>query len=270
MDGSRVLRAVVTVLTLLVCLWALSRIKTSKPTAEAPEEKKPIAASAAVKPSSYEPVEVVPPLEVNALPFFAQDNTCEQSDTMDLSACTKTLSGSAVRVYRVRVSANEPLFISVEPQSEYFDPGIAVVDADHHCMGGADDQGAGLVETLLLNHLAEGVYQVIVSGYHDDCGPYQLTLRKESPPIAQVERLWKHCGPNGTVISWQTFAEVDLSHFVLYRIEGDSRVQIGSVRKHGSSAGWSTYHMIDRDLDPNVHYVVEAVARDGRTESFSS
>jgi hypothetical protein len=262
-NSSRLLRAVVTVLTLLGCLWALNQFKSRPRVQQAsPPEERSITEAPQTKPAAFT---VLPPVEIQSLPLVALDNTCEWSDTMDLSACTRALSGSAVRVYQIDVSANQPLFIRVEPLSDYFDAGVTVLSADRVCAAGADEHGAGLKESLVLKNLPAGSYRVIVSGYSDDCGPYELTIRAERPPIAEVRPPTTRTGPNGTVISWQTFAEVDLAHFVVFRIDGASRQQIGSLRSHGGPASLSTYRLVDRQPIPDASYELQVVAHDGRS-----
>lgn len=266
-DSSRMLRAVVTVITLLLCLWFLGKFKTQPSQPQPLPEQPPVTEVPVSKPAS---LQILPPVEVQSLPLFAFDNTCDFSDTMDISACTHSLSGSAARVYQIHLEANQSLFVTVEPRSDYFDAGLAVFTEDHACIAGKDDNGSGIVESLVLKNLPGGNYRVVVAGYRDDCGPYELTVRTDVPPIAEIKPPSVLNGPNGTVISWQTFGEVDLAHFVLYRKDGNNRQQIGSMRSHGNPAATTSYRFIDRKPEPNSSYEVVAVAHDGRTEHLST
>jgi hypothetical protein len=245
----------------------LGKFKT-RPTQPQPfPEQRPVTEVPANKPAA---MEVLPPVEILSLPLFAFDNTCDFSDTMDISACTHALSGSAARIYNIRLEENQSLYVTVEPRSDFFDAGIAVFKDQQICIAGKDENGSGIAESLKLKNLSAGNYRVVVAGYHDDCGPYELTVRTEQPPIAEIKPPSVHSGPNGTVISWQTFGEVDLAHFVLYRTDGNNRLQIGSLRSHGNPAATTSYRFIDRKPAPNTSYEVVAVAHDGRTEEYTT
>lgn len=196
------------------------------------------------------------------------DNTCEYSQEIDISGCTGVVSGSAARVYQLNLQSDQTLRVTVEPRSSFFDPSFAILSENHTCVGGSDSHGPGLAEKLEPLYLLAGNYSLVICGYDGDCGPYSLTVSADIPPIAQITAPDFKSGPNGTVVSWQTFAEFDLSHFILYRKDGDNLVKIAVLRKHGSPAQTANYRFIDRRLNTAEAYEIDAVATDGRIEKL--
>lgn len=266
-DNGRLFRAVVMGITLVICIWALNRLESRKNipavvpvdttrTEEAiPQEEASLAA---------------PAMDAETLPLVALDNTCYYSDAHDLSGCTGTLSGGPSREYRIVASdATQILYVGAVPRSEYFDLSLALLTADEQCLIGYDNSGPGLPERAVVSGLEPGEYLLVVSGYADNCGPYELTVFAEAPDIARVVDMAILNGKNGKVVRWETFAEIGVQHFVLYRTQGDRRERVAVLRAHGSPAGFANYRVMDRAPQPDSTYEIEAVARDGRKELVS-
>jgi hypothetical protein len=263
MDSGRLFRAVLTGIVLIGCIWGLRQLEArrTRPILRPARVGQTEVATPAQDQNSTEPL-----VEVVSLPFVALDNTCYYSGGEDLSHCTGSLSGAPAREYRLSATKREALWVGVQPRSDYFDPSFALLTADQRCIAGYDNQGPGLPETAMLNDLEPGEYLLVVGGYGEDCGPYELTVRQETPEIARVVETRTIEGPNGTVVRWGTFAEVDLDYFILYRTVGEDRQQIAVLRAHGSPAGFARYRVMDRKPQPDSTYEIEAVASDGRIE----
>ncbi len=208
----------------------------------------------------------LPPVDVTSLPFVAQDNTCLSSLQADLSACTGLLSGGEAREYRITLTKdNYTLIIEAEPGDLQFDISLAVFDKQSQCLAGVDMEGEGGIERTELAHLAAGQYKLVVGGYRDNCGLYQLTIREDRPPATEIVSSAVTVGPNGTSVRWTSFAEVGLAHYNLYRITDSERKRVATYRSHGSPADFADYRFFDRSYTANIRYELEAVARDGRT-----
>lgn len=134
------------------------------------------------------------------------------------------------------------------------------------CVFARDEQTAGKTESAFIPDLDAGVYRLVIGGYSEDCGPYLLTVRDETPPVVRLAQTTTHHGRNGTVIRWRSFAEVDLTHYALYRVSGVNRRRVAVLRAHGSPAGFADYRFMDRELNEKCAYEIEAVSRDGRKE----
>jgi hypothetical protein len=268
MNSSRLFRALVTGLTLMACLWFLNLMTGhhARPSQAEPvsEDISPdLLASAPPLPDS------LPPVEIHSLPLAALDNTCMDGVPTDLSCYTGMLSGGAAREYVLRLKTRAELRIAVEPRSEYFDASFVLFAGGTRCVLARDESGAGQRESAIIPNLDAGVYRLMVGGYGEDCGPYLLTVRDQTPPVAQVSAAEASRGRNGTVIHWRSFAEVDLTHFALYRMDDLGRRCIAVLRAHGSPAGFADYRFTDRDLEGRASYTLEAVSRDGRIELVS-
>ncbi len=265
LDSSRLFRAALTGIVLVACVWGLRTLdaRRSRHGTQPASTTPPEMGTPAPDPT---PASAPPTVDEKTLPFVALDNTCYYSSGEDLSKCTGSLSGAPAREYRLSATDKDVLEISLEPRSQDFDPSFALFTEDRHCIGGYDNQGPGQTETAELKDVEPGQYLLVVGGYGDDCGPYELTVRKEHDDIAQVVQTQKHEGPNGTVLRWSTFAEVDLSHFILYRIAGQDSERVAVLRAHGSPAGFAHYRVMDRTPQPDSTYEIEAVANDGRVE----
>ena len=167
MDGSRVMRAVVTVITVLICVWALSLLRSNKQ----PNDNIQEAAKPATQEARNIANEILPPVGITKLPLVAFDNTCEYSNEIDISGCTGVLSGSASRIYELNIESDQNLNITLEPRSDFFDPSFAIISENHTCVAGSDNHGPGLAEKIESLNLLTGNYKLIVSGYNGDCGP---------------------------------------------------------------------------------------------------
>ncbi len=265
MNSGRLFRAAVMCLTLFGCMWALTRLQGQKrPVEAAPADSTRLAAPKAAQPAAETPP--APPVDISQLPLVALDNTCFYEGTRDLSRCTGTISDSPAREYMIHANGMDTYYVIVEPRSVFYDPSLVVLDSRQQCVIGEDERGPGYSESTVLERPACGDYSLIVGGYSDDCGPYELTISTSAPEIARVIKPAAFIGRNGTVLRWETFAEVDLAHFELYRQSGNSRERIAVLRAHGSKAGFANYRFIDRAPQGDSNYVIEAVARDGRRE----
>jgi hypothetical protein len=264
MNSNRLFRALITALTVLACLWLLSQFharRTEPPVARAEQE------TPAVKLSNPPALpDSLPPVEVQSLPVCALDNTCFDGVPTDISCYTGMLSGSPAREYRFRVRSGQCLTIELEPRDPDFDVSLALLRSNRECIVGKDAVGAGQTERATTGALVGGVYRLVVGGYHDDCGPYVLTVREGPPPMAQVNDTQMHVGRNGTVLRWTSFSEVDMTYYSLYRCTEGARERIAVLRAHGGAAGFADYRFTDRSPSPGATYELEAVARDGRSE----
>lgn len=269
MNSSRLLRALITGLTLLSCLWVLGQISSHKPLR--PQVKPVTVIRAATAPAFVVPAlpDSLPPVEIHKLPLAALDNTCFDGVPTDLSCHTGMLSGGPAREYLIRLTKRGALRISVEPRDDYYDLSFALFESDTKCVLALDEKAAGQTESAVIPDLSAGVYRLVVGGYSEDCGPYLLTVCDQAPPVAQLSQTNTHRGRNGTVIRWRSFAEVDIAHFLLYRVTGANRERIAVLRAHGSTAGFADYRFTDRRLEGNSAYEIEAVSRDGRSELVS-
>ena len=265
MDSGRLFRAVLTGIVLFGCIWGLRELDTRRPK---PSFKSAITTQTDSATPAHDQNPTEPLVEVVALPFVALDNTCYYSGGKDLSRCTGSLSGAPAREYRLLATEREAFFVGVQPRSDYFDLSFALLTMDQRCIAGYDNQGSGLPETAVLSDLEPGEYLLVVGGYGEDCGPYELTVSREIPDVARVVETGILQGRNGTVVRWGTFAEVDLNYFILYRTVGEERQKIAVLRAHGSPAGFARYRVMDRKPQPDSTYEIEAVASDGRIELF--
>ncbi len=245
-------------------MWILSRLERR----ERPPDVIPVdSASTPVRETQEQAQASEPiPVEITSLPLVALDNTCLYDGTQDLSACTGAVSGGPVREYQFLANGFDTYYVAAEPRSEFFDLSLVLLDSTRRCLIGQDENGPGFAEGTSIVDLDAGTYTLLVGGYSEDCGPYELTVSNRAPAIAQILKSRSLPGPNGTVVRWETFGEVDLAHFELYRQSGSERERIGVFRAHGSKAGFAFYSFMDRDPNPDSMYVIEAVARDGRRE----
>ena len=265
MDSGRAFRAIVMVVTLLGCLWVLNRLETK----QTPPVAAPVDTTKSIAPVPLEHaanLSVSVPEEISTLPLISLDNTCYYDSERDFSSCTGAISGGPMREYIFRANGRDTFFVSAEPRSDFFDLSLIVVDHNNHCVIGQDEHGPGFREFAQIAALARGTYTLYVGGYAQDCGPYELTISNQAPAIAQVTKLESLSGRNGTVVRWETFAEVALEHFDLFRQDGTQRERIATFRAHGSRAGFASYRFTDRHPRPDSNYVIEAVAKDGRRE----
>jgi hypothetical protein len=274
MNGDRLFRGLVTLLTLLVCLAVLrqwfSASSSDVASASAITRQQPAPPVAEPVPVDPAPIpDVQTPVEIASLPFLALDNLCFDGSPRDLSRCTSMLSGGLAREYDLQTVAGRSLEILLEPRDPDFDVSLAVLNSDGECLAGRDVNGAGMSETVTIADLPGGLCHILVGSYDNDCGPYSLTVRDAPAPIAQVCRAVSLTGPNGTAVRWQTFAEMDLRYFSLYRCTATSRERIAVFRAHGSRAGFADYRFMDRARIPGSTYELEAVASDGRTERLT-
>ena len=252
-------------LTLFGCMWALTRLQGHDvPLAAVPDDSAHVVLPETAQPAAE--MAPAPPVDVSQLPLAALDNTCFYSGTRDLSRCTGTVSGSPAREYVIHANGKDTYYVIVEPRSVFYDPSLVVLNGQQECIVGEDERGPGYSESTVLEHPASGDYSLIVGGYGDDCGPYELTVSTTAPEIARVIKPAAHVGRNGTVVRWETFAEVDLAHFEVYRQSGSIRERIAVLRAHGSKAGFANYRFTDRAPELDAEYVIEAVAKDGRRE----
>lgn len=283
MNSNRLLRAIVTGLTLLAVLWILHMLgmwRSVNPEATAAKSEAKAAnlkSQEAQKPKSQE--EITPPdprrpeadaqgaegNEISAFPFVAMDDCCMDGVEMDLSGCTRMLSGGRAREYGLHARSGQSLRISVEPMYGEFDVSFALMK-DDHCLVGRDAAGKGQTERATVTHLSVGDYRLLVGGYDGDCGPYLLTVDDQSPSLACIQEAAAYAGRNGTVLRWKSFGEVDVSQYQVYRVTGETRERIAVLRAHGTPAGFSNYRFMDRGRLPGSGYELEMVARDGRSE----
>jgi hypothetical protein len=268
MDSGRLFRAVIMVVTLLICLWAINWIQARK--------ESPVVApidtlhTGKTRPAASRASVTEPAVKVETLPLVALDNTCYYSASRDLSGCTGTWSGGAAREYHFATTdAEHALYITAKPKSDEFDLSLVLMSPDNHCVMGRDDAGPGMAERAVVKDLKPGEYLLVIGGYADNCGPYELTVSTEAPQVAQITDTKVHSGPNGKVVRWDTFAERAVQHYVVYRTDGDSRVRVAVLRAHGSPAGFASYRVMDRLAPIDSTYEIEAVAPDGRTEWVS-
>jgi hypothetical protein len=264
MNSNRLFRALVTALTVLACLWLLGRVHTrhveppiAHVQAQAPAVK---LSNPSALPDSF------PPVDVRSLPICAMDNTCFDGVPTDISCYTGMLSGGPAHEYRISVMRGQSLLIEAEPRNEDFDISFALVRGNRECVVGKDAAGPGKTERAVTGALETGVYRLVVGGYHDDCGPYLLTVREGVAPLAEVAETQTHTGRNGVVVRWTSFSEVDLTHYSLYRCTDAGRERIAVLRAHGGPASFADYRFTDRSPAARSTYQIEVVARDGRTE----
>jgi len=265
MDSGRLFRAVITFLTLLACLWVLSRLERR----DTPHQLSPADSAAVPISEPHEQAQQINaqiPVEISALPLVALDNTCLYDGAQDLSRCTGAISGGPVREYQIQANGSDTYYVAAEPRSEFYDLSLVLFDSARQCMLGRDEQGPGFAEGMVLEKIGAGHYSLLVGGYSEDCGPFELTVSDKTPAIAQIMKSITVPGRNGTVVRWETFGEVDLAHFELYRQNGSERERIAVLRAHGSKAGFAFYRFMDRQPRADSMYVIEAVARDGRRE----
>jgi hypothetical protein len=214
--------------------------------------------------------EVLPPVAISELPFVALDNTCNGGKATDISGCTGMLSGSPAREYHLYAREGQRLNISLEPGKDLlFDVSFALLDGAGNCVLGRDVEEAGWAERALTPRLHDGWYRLIIGGYRDDCGPYTLTVRGDLPEPAQVTDVNVRTDPKGSLLRWNSFAEVDVAYFGVYRSLHDVRERIAVVRPHGSPASFASYRYLDRGTQPDARYEVELVLTDGRTQSYT-
>lgn len=271
MNSSRLFRALITGVTLVICIWVLTVMRHHTKTVSSPAEPVEEAAPPDTTKSAQSFVipqrrDSCPPVEIQNLPLAALDNTCFDGIPTDLSCYTGMLSGGEAREYLIHLEKKSALRIAVEPRTEHFDASFALFGKGKSYLLGRDEKPAGMKESGISDVLEPGVYRLFVGGYSEDCGPYVLTVRDQAPPVVRVSDLSADKGRNGTVIRWKSFAEVDLAHFSLYRVDPTGRQRIAVMRAHGSPAGFSDYRFIDRSLASDGSYEIEAVSRDGRTE----
>ena len=260
MDSGRIFRFVVMFLTLMGVLWAIREI-TGRQHA-VPTEVQPTAVKAVLH-------EVTDPASYT-LPLVAFENSCEDGQATDISRCTGKLSRSEGRSYRLELEHAQPVVIVVKPLDELFDPSFALLDEFGSCLLGMDEQGEATAERGELRELAAGRYELIVSGYGDQCGPYQLTVREPLPLLTKVTAPRVVRGANGVSVQWETFGEHEVTHFKVYRDTEAGRALVKTIRSHGSPAGAARYRWVDRTPKTGLHYELEAVAADGRRESLGS
>jgi hypothetical protein len=266
MNSSRLLRAIVTGLTLLVSLWFLHHLTPRHAPKHEQSRTAQVHPAAAVNPGEMSnPQLSQPPVEIQTLPLAALDNTCLDGVPTNLASATGMLSGAPARQYHLLVAANVPLQIELKPLYAYFDAAWALFDEQGRTVLGRDEAGPGWAESATVTGLAGGVYRLIVGGYSSDCGPYELTVKAEPESSAQIAKSSLHRGPNGTVVRWRSFAEVDLNHFRLIRLSDGQREPIAVLRAHGSPAGFADYRVIDRGARGDTTYELEAVSRDGHS-----
>jgi len=270
MNASRLLRAVVTGLTLLALMWLLGRFGPHPRAEEARQHRKSLSSGRAELAGGGADLisEALSPIRVSSLPFVADDNTCFSADTADLSAFTGMLSASPVRKYAIEVARQTlNLRVSVEPHHEYFDPSLVLFDSSGGAIAALDGQEAGWVEDTVIASLPPGIYYLTVGGYDGDCGPYRLTVSADPSSVAELRDFSLRRGSNGTVIRWKTFAEVDVARFGLYRVgaAGD-RERIATFRSHGSPADFADYRFLDRQSGADSSYEIEMVSDHGRTQ----
>jgi hypothetical protein len=261
MDSGRVFRFLVMFLTLLGVMWAIRGI-CGRHHGASPIEAQPSAVKAAYvpepDPARYE------------LPLVAFENSCQDGQNIDISSCTGKLSRSEGRTYRLTLTHDSPVVIEVRPLDNLFDPAFALRDASGRCVIGADDQGEAEAERAELKRLPAGEYQLIVAGYGDQCGPYQLTVREPLPMFGSTDAPRVVRGPNGVSLQWDTFGECEVGQFKVYRQIDGERTLVATVRSHGSPARPARYRWVDRSPLPDTRYELEAVAVDGRTEPLGS
>jgi len=272
MNNGRLLRAIITGLTLLAVLWFLHLLGARRPVQPTLSQARRVEKAVFVpqKPRSQEaekPKVERPEAhgEIGELPFAVMENSCLDGEVMDLSDCTGLLSGGRGREYTLHVKPGENLRITVEPLYEEFDVSFALLNGDF-CIVGRDKGRKGESEQATVHNLAAGDYRLCVGGYDGDCGPYLLTVEDQPPSLAQIRDASAYNGRNGTVLRWKSFGEVDLTEYQIYRLTNDNRERIAVLRPHGSPAGFSVYRFMDRGHLPGSAYEVEMVARDGRSE----
>ena len=254
------------VVTLLGCMWVLHRLeKREGPPTVIPADT--TRSAPALPQEEAKQVAVPAPIEVSALPLVALDNTCYYDGERDFSRCTGAISGGPVREYVFQANGKDTYYIGAEPRSDYFDLSLVLFDNEQQCIIGQDDNGPGFREAAVIKQPAAGLYSLYVGGYAEDCGPFELILSTKAPNIAQVTKTGSTAGRNGTVVRWETFAEVDLAHFELFRQNGSNRERIATLRAHGSPAGFAVYRFTDRQPLPDSNYVIESVSKDGRRET---
>ena len=105
--NTRASRAVITFLTLVVCLWVMGRIRIPSMTSGANAQVGSRAAEVPVQPMA---LDSLPPVPIRTLPLAALDNNCTSTSTVDISSCTGYLSGGPAREYRFAISAVRSLF----------------------------------------------------------------------------------------------------------------------------------------------------------------
>ncbi|MBI5058565.1 hypothetical protein HZB60_02150 [candidate division KSB1 bacterium] len=256
MENGRVFRFLVMFLTLVGVLWAIREIAGHRPSA--PAAVQPTAVKAAYTPAAdgadY------------SLPLVAFENSCEDGQKVDISECTGKLSRSEGRTYRLKLDQDAPVMIEVRPLDGLFDPSFALIDEYGHCLIGIDDAGEAASERGEIPKLAAGRYELIVSGYGDQCGPFQLTVREPLPLLTMAGNPQLRKGGNGASLHWETFGENDITHFKIYRLSAAGRSCVTTVRSHGSPAGTARYRWVDRKPAEIDAYELEAIAGDGRTQ----
>lgn len=260
------MRAVLAGITLLTCLWMLELLRAPG-SRSIPQARPRSIQNTPPAPADSQLSVVLPPVDIQELPFTALDNTCLYSQIMDISGCTGMLSEAAARVYRIKVAAGGNLHVTVEPENDYFDAGFALM-SDSGCVGGVDQSGPGWEESSVFSNLPDGQYRLIVSGYADNCGPYRLTVADQPESLATYRLATAQQGPNGIAVRWRTFAETNLKHFELFRLAQGERRLLATFRSHGSPAGWASYRYLDRDGHPDSRYELIAVSHSGRSEAI--
>ncbi len=262
-DSGRWFRALLMGLTLAVTMWAINKVIAWKDTST-PET------ATATKTAAFVPVPHISQSELlwENLPIVAFDNTCLNADSVDISDCTKFLSGGEGRLHRIVLSEPQSLAIEVAPRFEMFDPGFSLYGPDKQCILGRDGEPAGILERALTEELPAGEYALVVGGYAGDCGEYVLTVSQPSEMLARLLHSVTHAGPNGVAVRWETFGERNVNHYVVYRRNGEQRDQVAVVRGRGSAAGTAYYRCLDRQLEPGCDYELVAVGRDGRTQTI--
>ena len=260
MDSERIVRAIVTGLTLLGVIWLLHVASARRAATEGKEQVQSTPTRAAYTPDS--PAE--PAQWISTLPYVAMDDICESSSERDLSRCTGLLSGGKARLYRLDIQHAQSLSISVEPLDRDFDPALALMK-DSVCIIGRDSARGGGTEQAMLPHLNPGTYDLWIGGYDGDCGTYDLSITNAAEPLGSIAQASVNSGPNGTVLRWTSFAEVGVAQYQVYRISGANRERIAVLRAHGSPAGFGSYHYMDRGTRARTGYELEMIARDGRS-----
>lgn len=268
MSENRIFRAVVTFATLALCMAFLQVLHPRQSAADF----MPPAAEAVPAVQTPAPVELprdtLPPVPVQRLPLAAFDNTCFDGAPRDLSAYTGWLSGGAAREYHLFIEAGTRLDIEAEPQFDWFDLSFVLLNAAGEAVAARDEEGPGQTERGAADITASGNYRLVIGCYGSECGTYRLAVRDELPPLAQIEQNQIHKGRNGAVIRWRSFGETGLSHFSVFRITGDDRRRVATLRAHGSPADFANYRYTDRSPQAD-RYELEAVGRDGRREVIS-
>ncbi len=266
-DRGRWFRALVMGVTLLACLWVIRQILASKHAGASPA-----VASAGInhppEPIARGETEPVVAIAQDMFPLVAFENTCMSGNLVDLSECTRFLSGAEGDRYRFEIETDLRLSVEVAPLDGFFDAAVAVYGSGSACVIGSDEQPMGLAERVVTPELTPGVYEIVVGGYAEGCGPYRLTVTEPQELVSRVVHTSTTAGRNGLALRWETFGETDLSHFVVYRRAAVGREQVAIIRGQGGPARAAHYRCMDRSVLPAADYELVAVARDGRTRTF--